>query len=197
MILDIVLVALVILCYITGAKKGFVKSIWKTIAWIMSIILVWAFSAPFLQYASQTEIYQKLYAFVGDKLSVAYEGGMSQMPAYVGFIAEESGQVVENAATALAEVITNMCAYIVLFILIRLLVGIVLWVLDMLSKLPVISFTNSVAGGLLGVINIMFVVEIALALMTMFTINGATELIDSSVVVSYLYNNNILLKFFM
>ena len=197
MILDIILVALVVLCYITGAKKGLVKSIWKTAAWILTIALVWVFANPFLQFASQTQIYQKLNIAVNEKIVSTYQSEMPDMPEYMEIVAEESNEAAQNAATAASDVISNVCVYIVLFVLIRLLIGLVLGVLDMLAKLPVISFTNSLAGGLLGVVNVMFVIEIILALLSVFAIREATVVIESSQVVKYLYDNNILLKFFI
>lgn len=197
MILDIILAALVLLCYITGAKKGLVKSIWKTAAWLLSILLMWAFANPFLQFAMQTPIYQKLNTAVSEKVISTYQGEIPAMPEYMEAIKEQGGEVAENAAAAVADVVSNVCTYIVLFILIRILIGLVLLILDMFSKLPVISFTNSVAGGILGVVNAMFVIEIILALLSVFAVKEATEIIHSSQVVKYLYDNNILLKFFM
>ena len=58
---------------------------------------------------------------------------------------------------------------------------------------------NKLAGGILGAVNILFVVFVLLALTALFapSESGLFELIDSSYVVKYLYNYNILLQIFI
>ena len=86
-----------------------------------------------------------------------------------------------------------------LFILIRLALMVVFRIVDSATKLPLIKGANKLLGGLLGMVNVIFIVLLALAIFTMLapTDNIVYEAIDKSYIVKFLYNNNILLKLFM
>lgn len=186
MITDIIFTALLIFSYVMGARKGFFKSVWRIAAWAITILLVWLFAAPLTEYISQTDIYFSMQEAIGQKLSQS-NGEAQLLPAAF------YGSVNENAASLIA----RAAVYIILVIAIRFLMGILFFVLNGISKLPIISFTNRLAGGALGIVNYFFIVTAVLAVIAIAGLTDIASAIQTSTIVKYLYNNNILLQLFM
>lgn len=195
MIIDIIFVALVVLGYIMGAKKGFIKSVWKIAAWVLTIFLVWMLSAPFSEFVSQTDMYAAINSSIGEKVANIYASEAPALPPIFGEAAQMAAA--ENTGNQIASLATTALTYIALIILIRVLLGIVFRVLNIVSKLPLVSFTNKIAGGAMGVINVMFIVLIVLSVISVVGIRGAVMAIQSSEIVKYIYDNNIILKLFI
>lgn len=82
-----------------------------------------------------------------------------------------------------------------LFIIIRVLLMFAFMIVDAISKLPVIGHANAFLGGLLGAINILAIIYIACALVSLFAARSeVARLINQSYIVKYIYNYNILLQ---
>ena len=82
-----------------------------------------------------------------------------------------------------------------MFLIIRILLWLVFNVLNVASKLPVIKGANKLLGGIAGVLGTMFVIYLVCAFISFFASNaGVIEVINSSYIVKYFYNNNILLQ---
>jgi len=195
MIVDIIFIALIVFGYIMGAKKGFIKSVWKIAAWILTIFLVWMLSAPFSEFVSQTDMYAAISQSIGEKVADIYVSEAPALPVIFGEAAKNAAA--ENAGNQIASLATEALTYIALIILIRVLLGVVFRVLNIVAKLPLVSFTNKVAGGAMGVINVMFIVLIVLSVISVVGIRGAVMAIQSSEIVKYIYDNNFILKLFI
>ena len=85
---------------------------------------------------------------------------------------------------------------VMLFIGIRIIMGAVYRILRAVSRLPVIKGANRLIGGLLGLINYMFVVYAVLAVISLIVVkDGAGQsIIEQTYLAKYFYNNNILLN---
>ena len=99
--------------------------------------------------------------------------------------------------------LTNLCltviACVALFIIIRLILTAVYMIINGITEAPIIKGVNKFMGGIFATINIIFIIFLLLALVSMFAPaeSNLYEMIDKTYAVKYLYNYNILLQLFM
>lgn len=191
MIIDIIFIAILALGAYLGAKKGLIKSIWGIGAWILTIILVKMMAEPVCEIISNTSLYISLRDSIFSKISQKGIESFAFIPQ--NLITDAAG----DAVGALSDIIARALSYIILIIAIRLLLGVVFIVVDLLSKLPLISGVNKLTGSVIGVINALIVSVVLLSLISVLGIDFAVLSIQDSVIVKYLYNNNILLNLFI
>ena len=111
-------------------------------------------------------------------------------------LAVEAGQleVVNAVAKSAADMAMNIFAFIGVLILSRVVIWIAIRLLNIMSKLPVINGFNRIAGLLLGLVQGVAVVYIALALIFAFapvgTNDSINEIMEDSSVAILMYDNN-------
>ena len=207
---DLILLALIAIAFITGYKKGFVKSVWKIAALIVTVVLVLALKTPSINYISGTEFAAALNEKIGETVNIPQGGGVNiaevlNLPEFMrGDVNNQiSSGIVSSVNDTVNSSLTNIFLTIIvsvaLFIIIRILLTAVFMVINGVSKAPVINGVNRMAGGLLAAVNIVFAVFIALALVSLFAPAESSlfEMIENTYAVKYLYNYNILLQLFM
>lgn len=95
----------------------------------------------------------------------------------------------------LAETIVSAVGFVVLFVLIYIAVQLLIRWLDLVAKLPVLSGVNKIAGALLGGIQGLFFLYLALLLVTAFSTKpwaqAVVAQIETSVWLSFLYHHNL------
>ncbi len=219
MILDLIVVGVIVLAFFISARKGLVKSIWKIAALIVTIVLVSAFKTPAVEYLARTNFADVIYDTVSEKLTVDettdadIETGdkekddeqKSVIPAYIlteitkSADTEEMYGIINRGTDIFAQKLTlwalRIIATVGLFIIIRVLLMFAFIIVNAVSKLPVIGHANALLGGLLGAVNIIAIIYIACALVSLFAAQGeVARLINQSYIVKYIYNYNILLQ---
>lgn len=211
---DIVAALLIIVSFVNGTRKGFVKSVWKLAAWILTIVLTMALLTPAYEYARtlpvrntiKESITLKLNEKASEEIASEEEAAKQSLglPAFLeknlDFSAltqktEESvDAVLEGIAEDLTDIILKIAVFVLLFLAIRLLLWAVFLLLNLTSKLPVIKSANKLLGGVMGLISMLFVIYIVCALISFFASGDEVlEVINSSYIVKYFYNNNVLL----
>lgn len=112
---------------------------------------------------------------------------LPDMEGFVSYIAER-----------LAEMIINAVGFVVLFLAVYIIMQLVLRSLDLIAKLPVISGINRLAGALLGGLEALFFLYLAMLLVTAFSAKPWAEAIitqiESSKWLPYLYHYNLVSK---
>lgn len=99
---------------------------------------------------------------------------------------------------ALTDMIMGALSFILLFIIIMILLKVLIRVLDVVTKLPVIHAFNAAGGGLVGLIESIFIIWIACIVVTMFSTTGFGKTICDGIasndVLSWIYDNNLIQK---
>lgn len=211
-ILDIILAALIIISFIAGYKKGFVKSVWKIAALVVTIVLVIALKNPAVDFLSGTSIAGAINEKISKTIHIPQGGGIDAAESLnlPDFLNAQVSDGIENAQGAVASVndavaasLTNIAVTIIvcvaLFIIIRLILMAVYMIAVGITAAPLIRGVNQFFGGLLGAVNMVFIIFLLLALVSLFAPADSQlfEMIDNTYVVKYLYNYNILLQLFM
>lgn len=214
MILDLIVVGVLLLAFFVSAGKGLVKSVWKIAALIITIVLVTALKTPAVNFLAGTNVSDVIYDTISERLTadgltntdVAEENEKKQIiPKYIlseitkSEDTEEIYSIINRGTDVLSQKLTlwalRIIAVVGLFIIIRVLLMALFMIVDAVSKLPLIGQANALLGGLLGAVNILAVLYIACALVSLFAAEGkAAELINQSYIVKYIYNYNILLQ---
>lgn len=208
MILDIILIALLVLAFFIGYKKGFVKSVWKITALILTIVLILILKTPAVKFLSGTNLAVTINTKISESLPQGGGVNIAQTLNLPKFLQGEVDSQITTAQglpisdtvnSSLTSLFITIIACVGLFIIIRLILAAVFMIITAVTELPLIKGVNKLVGGLLGAVNILFIVYLLLAVMSLFASadNMLFEEINNTQLVKYLYNYNILLQLFM
>lgn len=212
MALDIVLIALLLIAFTVGYKKGFVKSVWKIAALVITIALVMMLKTPAVNYLSGTSLAETINTKVSETVSLPQGGGVNiaeslNLPKFLQ--SEVNDQISSDPNTqisindtvnsSLTSLFITIITCIGLFIIIRLILTAVFMIVSGITELPIIKGVNKLVGGLLAAVNTLFIIFLALALVSMFAPADSKlfDAINNTYLVKYFYNYNILLQLFM
>jgi hypothetical protein len=110
-----------------------------------------------------------------------------------------SGGLQEYIVNYLTNIVINALAFIVTFLTILILLWLICFALNLISKLPILNSVNKTAGLLAGLVHGLVVVWIFFVLLTVFGGSelgkNALKMIGESSLLNFLYNNNLLLRF--
>lgn len=208
--LDIILIALLLLAFFIGYKKGFVKSVWKIVALVLTIVLMLMLKTPVIKFLSGTDFASTVNTKISETVSLPQGGGVNiaenlNLPLFLqgevnDQITTAQGSTINDTVnSSLTSLFITIIACIGLFIIIRLILAAVFMIISAVTELPLIKGVNKLVGGLLGAVNILFIVYLLLAVMSLFAPADSKlfDEINNTYIVKYLYNYNILLQIFM
>ncbi|MCC8169576.1 MAG: CvpA family protein, partial [Oscillospiraceae bacterium] len=188
MILDLIIAAVLVLAFIISFKKGLIKSVWKTAALIITIVLVIALKTPTVNYLAGTELANSIYASMSETLAVELENPAEAeidesagIPRYIvsemlktvdtddiyNSVNTTVGKTTDELARRLTMLMLKIISIVGLFILIRLLLAVLFKLLEGAAKLPVINQANALLGGVLGVVNALAAIYIVCAVLSL------------------------------
>lgn len=203
MLLDILFLAIIVICVIHGAKRGIIKTALGLSSVFISIIAALLLYSPFINMISANPDIAAAIDGFKESIKTAVMPAINidasgEMPAVFSYILD--GGVIEQGkeaiAAAVAGAVVQLITIIVFVILIKLLVSLLLKVFKITAKLPVIKQANGLVGGLLGIVIGVFVCWITAALLTMFIgqegFGWIAENIESSRIAKHLFKSNII-----
>lgn len=210
-IADFVLIGVIALFVIFGVARGLVKSLFGLGSILLSIILALTL------YPVVTEVLQEspVGAFVqgnvenllGQKEAATDEAQMPEsgetqapLPEVIqGTLEEAAQQTKQVLVVRVTDAALNIISMLIVFILVKIILWIAARVLDLATKLPVIHGCNKLLGGVFGGVSGVLVVYLLLGLLTFTTLLNTTtdfgRTVQNSLLISQMYENNILLYF--
>lgn len=207
-----------------GFRRGLVRTAISMVSFVVVMILVLAIS-PVIndvlveKTTIREQVEERCAAALADRLQGEAEPGRNEQ---VGIIEELplpqslKDKLLENnnsviydllsvntfskyLATYMAKAIVQVIAYLISFILAILLVRIITYILDIFANLPILGGINRVGGLMLGIIIGLLDLWIFFLIITVLgsTETGAYLLseISGDKILSYLYDNNLLMQF--
>lgn len=198
LIADIVVSVIIIAAYVIGSRRGLVKTVWNAVSWIAAVAAVFLLIQPAVEVVQKTPIADNLNAKIYTMMQEKPEESIQRESAMPKFMTENT-DIIDSISEKTAEDITALALKIAvglsLFIIMKLVLLILFAVINAISRLPFVNSTNKLLGGLLGVVNIMFVIYALCAAITLMTDNEEIlGIINSSYVIKYFYDNNILMQ---
>ena len=143
MICDIAIAVIFIIFLVIGFKRGFVRSIYSMLSVIISIALLYLCRGFFVEFVVSSPVGKGIYDF---------------------FVNNYGDEIALKCSYA----VTYVLSIIILYVILRFLIKALFNVMDLLAKLPLINFVNSLLGAVLGgisgilwiviIINILYVI---------------------------------------
>lgn len=207
-ILDLIIVAIIILNVYLCYKKGLVNLAVGLIAVFAAIVLAVIFYKPVTELVVEnTELDETIKNTIVE--TFAPEGAESGQVQYVGILSyletelgnvvnDTKNEIVYETANAMSIKIINLIVFVVIFIVVRVVLFALTFVADAITSLPILKQLDDVGGIIYGLIKALLIVYAILAIVSVvisFTASTAiSDLISSSYVTKFLYDNNIILK---
>ena len=217
----IVVLAVLAVCAFRGMQAGLIKTVFSVCSTIVVLLLTLWISPQVSKWMQGNE---NVFGYFSEQVDrvVDFSGVGETISEQMEFINQlplpgklkEAIQENNNADTYaqlavnnfeayvvnyLTCIIINAIAFVVTFLVLRIVVTIVSLALNLVSKLPIIHGMNKLAGLAAGLIHGIILVWIAFVLITMF---GGSEfgsstlrLIGDSRLLGFLYDNNLILRF--
>ena len=209
-ILDIILITIILLNVIICYKKGLVKLAVGLVAVLISLVLALMLYKPVSNIIiKNTEIDEKIKESIISTLTTENnENGkndssdkemMKYMQSYVDdAVNKTKNEIVIEASEVVSTKIINICAFLGIFIVVRILAFLLTIIADLIMSLPILKQFNKAGGIIYGIIKALIIIYVILAIIFALTyITGNTtisEIISKSYITKIFYNNNILLN---
>lgn len=208
-LVDLIILAIIVVCIIMGYVKGLTGVLIKIISFVLSIIIAFVLFIPISNLViDKTQIDENIAQsvkgmIVGNEDSKQVEENMpSTITEYIRAQAETATDtaketVAETTAQTVAEIIIKAVVWILLFIVARILLILLRFVTALIAKLPVIKQCDKIGGIAYGLLEGLVIVYVLLAIISLVSpmMNGTlANMIDNSYLGSVMYNNNILLE---
>ncbi len=206
-IVDLVILAIIVLCIILGYYRGLTGSLIKILSFVLSIVIAFVLFIPISNLVIEnTQIDESLEQSIREMIIGNEQNEENNMPeAITDYISQKVEQAADDAKAAVvdstsrdvAETIVKAGTWIVLFIVARILLIFLKFITSLIARLPIIKQFDKLGGIAYGLIEGLIIVYLLLALVSfiapMFDNSIITEIKDSFVG-SIFYNNNLLLK---
>ncbi len=209
------LAAIVLLIFtLGGAKKGFVRSLFGFLTTIIAIVVAFSLADQFadltgglfgLEGVLEKSISNKLEDVAGFNIDISANGikdalkGVS-VPSFIAdaLVDEFASKSVKPGTTLamvtggkIASFAIGLIAGVVLFFLCKLILNILKNVLhSIISLIPIVGAINALLGAVLGFIKGGLFVCLILAILSVFSSAGITELMDQTLFVGGLFHDN-------
>ena len=204
-VLDIIIVAILLVSIFIGYKRGLVNVIFNLFAFLIAIVVTWILYTPVTNYViNNTGLAESIKSVVikngvAEEDSKETENNNQFIEKYVSkSIKNAKNNMVKSSADVIAEKTVAIIVAIGLFIVVRIALILLKFVINGIANLPLIKQFNEVGGLIYGAISGIFIIYLLLAicflLMSVNNIEAVTNTIDSSFVTKFLYNNNIILN---
>ena len=206
MVLDIIILAIIVLCIVFGYRAGFVVTLANTIGWIGSFI-----AAQFLQphvktfILAHTTLYEKLQGSFVAKGKGNISGIESNLTVFPEKMRDTMGGIIKQGADGGSHIMANALVVVISFVIAVVLVKLILFVfVRLFSKRyrsnAVSGITDTVLGVVIGALKgIVISLVFALTLVPLALMSGGgieswvLTQINDSFIAAMLYNNNPLL----
>ncbi len=215
--LDLIVVGLIVLGASLGYIKGFMKTAYHLVSWILSFILTKLFYPFTVRFLKLTSLSNTISAGIGKFLSLPTVAAESAQKTISGLnipsglkqsLLENNNYEVyeilgvnslnEYIQAFLTNMVINAMAILITFLVVILLIKLAAVLMDIVDKLPVLHALNHALGLIFGLLNGVIYVFIFCLVLTLL---GAFEpmaplypAISGSLLTNLFYNNNILLE---
>ena len=213
-IIDLIILAIFVICILIGYKKGLTGSILKIISFVLALLIAFILFKPVSNFViDHTNWDENLEQAIRQMVIENDEGetevkeeskGMPDVIMnYINEAVEKAGEdakeaIIDSTARNVAVTIINGAALISLFIVARIILLLIRGLASLLTELPIIKQFDKLGGIIYGLLQSIVIIYIILAVISfispMIAETGFIEAIQKSYIGSILYNNNLLLK---
>lgn len=218
MIIDLIVLAFIIVISMRGYFKGITSIIFGFLCTIVAVLITFTIYKPVASWVVENtgvdEYFSDgIYRILEDKnfkdtglLDEENSGMSKQLVEIINKYFSEAlnkaeANVFNYVSIKLASLMVNLLTFIVLIIIIRIILGFLKFIVDILAKLPILKTINRSGGFLVGLIKSLFIVYIVFAMFSMFSPMLSNtpifSMIQDSKISLILYNNNFILNWIL
>lgn len=215
MIVDLIIVAVILMFMFVGYKKGLTGSLIKLLSFAIAVVVALVLYKPLANtIINKTVIDDNIKTAIVETLNKnsTEDVKTEEKKENTNFIQniensiskqadEAKNEIIEQTASQATETVIYAGSLLVLFIGARFALGIVSIFVKQITKLPIIKQVDKTGGIIYGVAEGLIIVYVVFAIISLLSVmcadNTVTVAISKSFIGSMLYNNNIILKFFM
>lgn len=191
--IDWSIILIILIFMLLGSLKGFVNSVIGLVEYFFSIFLAYKLSPFFASFiVEKWGIDEKISSVINSLIPNVAEQMINNSEKYSQML-EASGQTMENVKMSLSNMeipfidtitdrIIQLLSIIILFIIIKLLFGIVRFVLNKLAMLPVLKTFNKVSGMFIGFIEGVIISVVIVVVISLFPNEELQNELDNSLI---------------
>ena len=207
LILDLILLAVLGLSIFLGYKKGLIGVIFSLCAVILAIFLSAILCKPVTDLViKNTELDDNIKNAIIQNGILQKDENAGKDQSINGYIekyvtnAIKDGvnNTIESNAQAVAEKVVAIIVAVGLFIVLRILLILIKFIAEGIAELPVVKQFNKLGGIIYGILRGLIVIYVFLAIcffiVSISNSGFITNMIDTSILSEFLYNNNIILS---
>jgi len=218
-LLDLIIIGVLVIMFLGGYSKGFIKSLFDLLSMIITLALtyyLYPFVSKFIM--NETGLYEKLSESISKtfdfeqilKEAISKESQFDaiktlSLPDNLKEMLTSNNNpevfklldvtsFTDYVSGSLASIVVNIVSFLVLFVIIYIVLSVLVNMLNLISKLPVLNKMNKLTGGLLGLVLGLGFIFLGLTLLSIFISTKSTTdiltMIDESSIGSFLYYNN-------
>ncbi len=223
---DLLVIALIGGFGFFGLRNGFIYSMFRLLSFFVSAVLAVKFYPLVSKILMKTAIYANIKNSILKNLMLQQQAQAPKMDSQAkqaaadaiignlklpGFLKEtlvnhmpnpskliDLSQIMDNISGELAKMVIDIIALIVLYILIRIGLVFLRFILQGLAKLPVFKQLDKIGGFSFGAVEGLLTIYIVFAFVMLFsaspTFKGMYEAIDSSLLAKFFYQNNFIVN---
>ncbi len=212
MIVDLIILGVIIAGALIGRWRGLASALLNVFSFVLAIIISLFLYVPVENaLINNTQIDETIENTIYSRVEVSFTNKNqdkedSKLPTYLQKYIDDATQSAENttneamqkASKEITKKVMDVIAFIIVFVGIRLILIVLKFATKILTKLPVLKQIDHIGGLVCGLFESIMIVYLAFAIISIVspTIKNENMLkqIDSSLIGSKMYNNNIILK---
>lgn len=210
---DLLVIAVIGISVFLGYKKGFLKTLAGLLSIVISLILAMSLQPAVSDALKNTVVYDTAYQSAASVIETPFgaaerisdygTSGLNLPHKITDSLEENIDAASETAEKEIAETVANsamkIIALLLIFIAARILIFVIMTLINFLTKLPLIGWSDGLMGALFGVFRGMLIIYIIFALIALFASfspdNFWAVAINHSKFAKLMYNDNVLLDF--
>lgn len=212
-IIDLIIVGIIGISVFLGYKRGLTGSILKILSFILALIIAIVLFKPVSNFVIDNtlideKIEESIVSIVADDVNeegkVEEDTNLPQsMVDYINEAVENAADdvkktVIEQTSRNIAIAIINAGVALLVFIVARFILIFVKAITNLITELPIIKQVDKLGGIIYGLLAALIIVFIILAIISFISPlienTGLLVTLNKSVIGSFMYNNNLLLK---
>ena len=195
MVLDIILIAIVLLCIYFGYKHGFVRTLQNLSSFVLSIIIALLTYGKIAELISNSVVGKFIREKIFDSISVS-NTDFSSLPDFLQTPLESGVEsIAETVSANMSVMVISIISIVLTIVVSKFLLGFLFKVLNVFAKMPLLKQCNRLLGIAFGALNGYFWVCIVLFVVTYLSnlpnMELVAEMLDSSNIALFLSDNNL------
>ena len=201
LIIDLVILALIAASAFIGYKQGLVKLAIKLVAFFIAIIVAFALYKPVSNLIiNNTQIDDNIENTIIEKITpegLTKEDKVTNELNITNKIIDTTNNSIENIAIAFTVKLIEIVVWILIYIIVRIILRFITALADLIAKLPILKQFNEAGGIIYGIIRGAFFIYVLFGILLLcepLIGTAIKDVIETSIISNFIYNNNIIIN---